>query len=67
MPENMTNPTAGGLIIFLLLTSGAFGQPVQDQYPSGQIRSAGLMQDGRKTGRWMYYYPTGELNAIEHF
>ena len=67
MPDNLTNLTACGLSIFLLSTAYAFGQPVQDHYPSGPIRSTGLMEEGRKIGKWLYYYPTGELNAIEHF
>ena len=42
-------------------------QNINNYYDNGNLRSTGKKKDGKKIGRWKFYYENGQLNLISNF
>lgn len=51
------------LLLFVVL-------PVRSQtnfYPNGQKKATGELVEGKKTGKWVFFYPNGVKQAVEYY
>lgn len=54
----------------IIITLSTFGEIcAQDStfYKDGELRSFGETNEGKKIGRWKFFYPSGKLSSIENY
>src|SRR5690606_37112745 len=56
------------LVIWLLLALPVAAQNVMEEYyEGGVLKMKGDSREGVKTGSWYFFYPNGEVSAVEHY
>ena len=55
------------LTLILFIPGLSIAQPVVDYYDNGQIRHTGIMHEGKKDGKWEFFYPSGVKEAEEYY
>jgi antitoxin component YwqK of YwqJK toxin-antitoxin module len=56
-------PVASGIVD----DRGLFQDGWKEFYPSGKVRAEGRYRNGKRSGKWQFYYPDGQLEQIGIF
>ena len=55
------------IFVVFIFISTVHGQLQKLYYENGNVKAEGFLLDSLKHDRWKYFYPNGQINAIEYY